>query len=80
MTWVDLKQWPDDSWTLEVPNRDSGLTKVFHLGRLNKEQAIRETRMRGHNDIRCWNKDVVAAILKDGVAVPPDVADRGLLL
>lgn len=60
---VDLKHWPDDSWTLEVPG-ENGITKVFYLGKLSDEQAIREAARRGYHDIRCWRKDVMTAIVQ----------------
>lgn len=59
---VDLKQWPDDSWTLEVP-MENGNTVQMWLGKLDKEQAIRETFRRGYRNVRCWNKDVVTAMI-----------------
>lgn len=77
---VDIKQWPDDSWTLEVPNKDNGITKVYHLGKLSVEQAIQETSRRGYRDIRCWRKDVMQAMLDGTLKLDGESGDMGLLV
>lgn len=63
---AELKQRPDDSWTIEVQH-ESGILVATPLGKLSKEQAIREAERRGHTHIRCWDKTVLAAIEKGAV-------------
>jgi hypothetical protein len=57
---VELRQAPDDSWTIEVPGEV--VAQVIPIGKWSKFQAIREAQRRGYTRIRCWDKTVIAAI------------------
>ena len=65
----DLVQKPDGSWDIQVMHVDTKLVEMIPLGVLSKEQAVRETMLRGFTKITCWDKSVVAEIQKGTVYI-----------
>jgi hypothetical protein len=70
--YVELMQDANDNWRIEFQH-ESGIIESIPIGRLSKEQAIRETRRRGYPHIRCWDKTVLAAIQRGDASIDRSV-------